>query len=215
MASSTQEEDRPSTPPPPLDTYDGHEEQEQDQLQPVEDQEQEEDLTTDDEDEEEDDDDDEYDDEEEEDSQQERLLEELLRLRLSSLEPSNSTTSASTDLPPNQRIQLYQPRTKLEQLEDILLESQLLEKSGLFNNSSDEKAKVVGDLLDEDEASSLEQHLDLDLLDEDALMASFLHNTVGLMQDDDIDNNDEIFCEQIEEEDKAELEVILHLLYMK
>ena len=30
-------------------------------------------------------------------------------------------------MPPKQRIKLYQPRTKLEQFEDILLESQLLE----------------------------------------------------------------------------------------
>ena len=34
---------------------------------------------------------------------------------------------SGTSLPPKQRIKLYQPRTKLEQFEDILLESQLLE----------------------------------------------------------------------------------------
>ena len=32
-------------------------------------------------------------------------------------------------LPPNQRLKLYQPRTKLEQFEDILLESQLLDQN--------------------------------------------------------------------------------------
>ena len=32
-------------------------------------------------------------------------------------------------LPPKQRIKLYQPRSKLEQFEDILIESQLLEQA--------------------------------------------------------------------------------------
>ena len=36
---------------------------------------------------------------------------------------------AGASLPPKQRIKLYQPRTKLEQFEDILIESQLLEAS--------------------------------------------------------------------------------------
>lgn len=56
----------------------------------------------------------------------EKLLEELFRLKLSS---SAAAVPSSTSLPPKQRIKLYQPRTKLEQFEDILIESQLLEAS--------------------------------------------------------------------------------------
>ena len=52
----------------------------------------------------------------------EKLLEELFRLKLTS-----SAAVSSASLPPKQRIKLYQPRTKLEQFEDILIESQLLE----------------------------------------------------------------------------------------
>ena len=37
--------------------------------------------------------------------------------------------TAASLLPPKQRIKLFQPRTKLEQFEDILIESQLLEAS--------------------------------------------------------------------------------------
>ncbi len=58
-------------------------------------------------------------------NQEERLLEELVRLRLAS-----QPEATASQLPPKQRIQLYQPRTKLEQFEDILMESQLLEQSG-------------------------------------------------------------------------------------
>ncbi len=54
----------------------------------------------------------------------EKLLEELFRLKLTS-----SAAVSNSSLPPKQRIKLYQPRTKLEQFEDILIESQLLEAS--------------------------------------------------------------------------------------
>ena len=74
---------------------------------------------------EDDDDDDDYEDEESL-AQQEKILEELLRLRLSA-----QPEATASQLPPKQRIQLYQPRTKLEQFEDILMESQLLETTGL------------------------------------------------------------------------------------
>lgn len=78
---------------------------------------------------EEDEDDD--DDDEEETLKQERLLEEMLRMRLNDAAAASSssggTASTSGLLPPKQRIQLYQPRTKMEQFEDILMESQLLE----------------------------------------------------------------------------------------
>lgn len=43
--------------------------------------------------------------------------------------------TAASLLPPKQRIKLFQPRTKLEQFEDILLESQLLEASLATGNS--------------------------------------------------------------------------------
>ena len=55
-------------------------------------------------------------------SREEKLLEEMLRLKL-------TVGSASAMLPPKQRIKLYQPRSKLEQFEDILIESQLLEQA--------------------------------------------------------------------------------------
>ena len=49
----------------------------------------------------------------------------MFRLKLTS---APEATAASL-LPPKQRIKLFQPRTKLEQFEDILIESQLLEAS--------------------------------------------------------------------------------------
>ena len=60
-------------------------------------------------------------------TREEKLLEEMLRLKLVG---SGGGGGASTSLlPPKQRIKLYQPRTKLEQFEDILLESQLLDQN--------------------------------------------------------------------------------------
>jgi len=56
------------------------------------------------------------------------LLEDMLRLKLS--ETGGGVEQRHTPmLPPKQRIKLYQPRSKLEQFEDILLESQLLADS--------------------------------------------------------------------------------------
>lgn len=55
-------------------------------------------------------------------SREEKLLEEMLRLKL-------TVGGASAMLPPKQRIKLYQPRSKLEQFEDILIESQLLDQA--------------------------------------------------------------------------------------
>ena len=73
----------------------------------------------------------------------ERLLEELLRLKLTSLpgstgnsqvgvtiDPSNPaalSASAASLLPLSKNKGLFQPRSKLEQFEDIIFESQLLE----------------------------------------------------------------------------------------
>ena len=75
------------------------------------------------------------DDEEDEDSSEEfdvqlspsdeRLLEELLRLKLTSLPAS--AAPKSSHLPLSKSVGLFQPRSKLEQFEDILFESQLLE----------------------------------------------------------------------------------------
>jgi len=64
-------------------------------------------------------------------AQEEKLLEEMLRLKLT------TNSGAAAMLPPKQRIKLYQPRSKLEQFEDILIESQLLEQniSGLVKKS--------------------------------------------------------------------------------
>ena len=59
--------------------------------------------------------------------EEEKLLEELLRLKLTSSTPEATATSL---LAPKQRsIKLFQPPTKMEQFEDILLESQLLDSS--------------------------------------------------------------------------------------
>jgi len=57
-------------------------------------------------------------------TREEKLLEEMLRLKL-----VGSGSGASAMLPPKQRIKLYQPRSKLEQFEDILIESQLLDQN--------------------------------------------------------------------------------------
>ena len=57
-------------------------------------------------------------------SREEKLLEDMLRMKLVGSGGANNTM-----LPPKQRIKLYQPRTKLEQFEDILLESQLLDQN--------------------------------------------------------------------------------------
>jgi len=57
-------------------------------------------------------------------TREEKLLEDLLRSKL-----VVSGSGASAMLPPKQRIKLYQPRSKLEQFEDILIESQLLEQN--------------------------------------------------------------------------------------
>jgi len=57
-------------------------------------------------------------------TREEKLLEEMLRLKL-----VGSGGGASAMLPPKQRIKLYQPRSKLEQFEDILIESQLLDQN--------------------------------------------------------------------------------------
>ena len=54
-------------------------------------------------------------------TREEKLLEEMLRLKL----VGSGTGASNSMLPPKQRIKLYQPRSKLEQFEDILLESQL------------------------------------------------------------------------------------------
>jgi len=59
-------------------------------------------------------------------TREEKLLEEMLRLKLTG---SVGTGASNSLLPPNQRLKLYQPRTKLEQFEDILLESQLLDQN--------------------------------------------------------------------------------------
>ena len=50
--------------------------------------------------------------------------------------------TAASLLPPKQRIKLFQPRTKLEQFEDILIESQLLEAS-LAGGGSPNFAEIV------------------------------------------------------------------------
>jgi len=57
-------------------------------------------------------------------TREEKLLEEMLRLKL-----VGSGGGATAMLPPKQRIKLYQPRSKLEQFEDILIESQLLDQN--------------------------------------------------------------------------------------
>ena len=62
----------------------------------------------------------------------------LFRLKLTS---APEATAASL-LPPKQRIKLFQPRTKLEQFEDILIESQLLEAS-LAGGGSPNFAEIV------------------------------------------------------------------------
>ncbi len=87
--------------------------------------------------------------------QEERLLEELIRLRLSS-----QPEATASQLPPKQRIQLYQPRTKLEQLEDILMESQLLEQSGFTKGLE----KALATAADTSPSSSILDGLDLELL---------------------------------------------------
>ena len=50
--------------------------------------------------------------------------------------------TAASLLPPKQRLKLFQPRSKLEQFEDILLESQLLEAS-LAGGSSTSFSDIV------------------------------------------------------------------------
>lgn len=57
-------------------------------------------------------------------TREEKILEDILRLKL-----VGSGSGASAMLPPKQRIKLYQPRSKLEQFEDILIESQLLDQN--------------------------------------------------------------------------------------
>ena len=56
-------------------------------------------------------------------TEDEKLFEELLRLKLTSAPDA----TAATLLAPSQRVKMFQPRTKLEQFEDILIESQLLD----------------------------------------------------------------------------------------
>ena len=58
----------------------------------------------------------------------ERLLEELLRLKLTSL-PSDTTSSSILPVSRNRAggVNLFKPKSRLEQFEDILIESQLLE----------------------------------------------------------------------------------------
>ncbi len=81
---------------------------------------------------------DDEDDEDEEDSEEfdvqlspsdERLLEELLRLKLTSLPGSSPGSGENPDLvyPLSKNRGLFQPRSKSEQLEDIIFESKLLE----------------------------------------------------------------------------------------
>ncbi len=79
-------------------------------------------------------------------AQQGRLLEELLRLQL-----STQPEATSVQLPPKRRVQLYQPRTKLEQFEDILLESRLLERSA----ASDKLELLHDDGLDFDASDAI------------------------------------------------------------
>ena len=82
------------------------------------------------------DNDEEADDEEDEDDSEEfdvqlspsdeRLLEELLRLKLTSLPSEPASTTSLLPLSSKSR-NMFQPRSKLEQFEDIIFESQLLE----------------------------------------------------------------------------------------
>lgn len=101
-----------------------------------------------------DDEDDEDDDDIEQDSDEfdvqlspsdERLLEELLRLKLTSLPPDVATSSL---LPVGgvgaAGLNLFQPRNKLEQFEDILLESQLLEAALPEVTGADANFESVG-----------------------------------------------------------------------
>ena len=60
-------------------------------------------------------------------TREEKLLEEMLRLKL--VGSGSGGAGSNSMLPPKQRIKLYQPRTKMEQFEDILLESQLLDQN--------------------------------------------------------------------------------------
>jgi hypothetical protein len=55
------------------------------------------------------------------------LLPNVLRLKLTTSTVASTAGVTHASLPPKQRIKLYQPRSKLEQFEDILIESQLLE----------------------------------------------------------------------------------------
>ena len=75
----------------------------------------------------------------------ERLLEELLRLKLTSLPPDVATSSL---LPVagvgGAGLNLFQPRNKLEQFEDILLESQLLEAALPEVTGADSNFESVG-----------------------------------------------------------------------
>ena len=73
----------------------------------------------------------------------EQILEELLRLKLTSSAVVPEVTSASL-LPPKQRIKLFQPRTKMEQFEDILIESQLFESSPELASSAVETLALAG-----------------------------------------------------------------------
>ena len=78
-------------------------------------------------------------------TEDERLLEELLRLKLtSSAVVPEAVTGASSLLPPKQRIKLFQPRTKMEQFEDILIESQLFESSPELATSAVETLALAG-----------------------------------------------------------------------
>lgn len=77
-------------------------------------------------------------------SDSEKFIQELLQLKYQGGSPSSAGPGQS--LPPKQRIRLYQPRTKLEQFEDILMESQLLESQLPDLRMDFDKLELSGDL---------------------------------------------------------------------
>jgi len=65
---------------------------------------------------------------------EERLLEEMLRLRL-----SDTTNSVLPSVLPSKQLNIYQPKSKLDQFEDILIQSQMLEQNLTAANIDYEK----------------------------------------------------------------------------